>query len=304
MNHVITTCPVCSTVFSKHIAIPTRTIQEAWRAALGLSCLEGNPETVYSWDCPNCEYKFYTNVEDGDATFYNDFVTLTKDYAFPEDKEEFKFIATHTTSDDHVLDIGCGNGNLYSHVAHAASYTGIDFSSASRDLKKGNMTILTTSLEDFCKIATRKYSVVVISHILEHTCNPVKFAEQVLSLVEKGGNLIVTVPNHSSYLEYMTNITYYLPPHHVGRWTKKALLALFMDRLNLMPVEVYEEPLHMVHRKDFAKAFFDSFGFMRKPPLISNSWWYEADDFLAKALAPFISERHLGHSISICFTNL
>lgn len=43
--------------------------------------------------------------------------------------EELEFLSEHTTHDDHVLDIGCGNGRFYPLIKERhAKYTGIDYS--------------------------------------------------------------------------------------------------------------------------------------------------------------------------------
>ena len=56
--------------------------------------------------------------------------------------------------------------------------------------------------------------------------NPKKFIETSLKLLRKGGKLILSVPNHDSFMGLDDENFLDMPPHHMGLWNEKSLVAI------------------------------------------------------------------------------
>jgi ubiquinone/menaquinone biosynthesis C-methylase UbiE len=112
--------------------------------------------------------------------------------------DELAFLAEHIERDDHVLDIGCGNGRFFTLVAkrHAA-YTGIDYSEGLIDEAKrlhpdgtfesGDATAL-PFLDDTFDIA---YSFAVIHHIPSNKLRA-QFVREAARVLHPGSLFILT----------------------------------------------------------------------------------------------------------------
>lgn len=97
-----------------------------------------------------------------------------------------------------ILDIGCGSGLLVDLLSREGyDSTGLDFSadtiSFARLHKRGGY--LCASVAE----VKRKYDLVIMSHILEHIPDPIKYLWQVAHLLNPAGLLLVVIPNLDSY---------------------------------------------------------------------------------------------------------
>ncbi|MCK6533026.1 MAG: methyltransferase domain-containing protein [Polyangiaceae bacterium] len=100
----------------------------------------------------------------------------------------------------HVLDVGCGTGNLLAAPLARMGYqvTGIDVHEESiryareqhRDIP--TLTFDHRSIEDY---PAESFDVVICSEVLEHVNDPKAFVCELKRLLRQGGTLVVTVPN-------------------------------------------------------------------------------------------------------------
>lgn len=299
---MIHACPSCGTMSSAFQTVSTASIKKLWKDKLDMDIVLSKPE--YSLcNCPTCSLGFISPVCEGDIDFYNDLTDRIGLAAFPSFKEEFKYVGdNYVYPDTTVLDIGCGDGALSKFVIEKGGiYTGIDFSSSSCSLAKEGIEVLNTSLEAFCTPPLRQFDVVVISQVLEHIADPATFIARALTVLKPNGVVIITVPNADSYLKYNANNLYNSPPHHVGRWTEKALKHLCVNTFHLAHEHTFIEVLQDVHDYDYAQAYLDSFGFRIVPPYISDSWYYKLTAWLAKFTKHFVDAAYPGHSITTVF---
>lgn len=113
-------------------------------------------------------------------------------------QEYLDFIGKHTEGES-LLDVGTGSG-LLPHMARARGYDveGTDLSKHVSDNvpAKAGFAIHHGVLEaiDFL----RKYDIVTMLHVLEHTSNPVSTMNRCKELLHKGGYVVVVVPNYRS----------------------------------------------------------------------------------------------------------
>ena len=97
-----------------------------------------------------------------------------------------------------ILDIGCGSGLLVDMlVGEGYESTGLDFSAEAinfaRTHKRG--VYVCGAVNDIWA----KYDLIIMSHLLEHIDNPVRYLRQVAQLLKPDGLLLVEVPNLDSY---------------------------------------------------------------------------------------------------------
>jgi SAM-dependent methyltransferase len=98
-----------------------------------------------------------------------------------------------------LLDVGTGSG-LLPHLARTRGFEveGTDLSKhVSENVpEKAGFPIHHGTLEDIQ--FTRKYDVVTMLHVLEHTSNPVSTLQRCKELLNDGGYIVVVVPNYQS----------------------------------------------------------------------------------------------------------
>jgi len=108
------------------------------------------------------------------------------------------FIATHTQGKS-LLDVGTGSG-LLPHVALQRGYEveGTDLSKhVSQNVPlKGGFPVHQGTLDEIP--FARKYDVITLLHVLEHTYNPLSMIERCQELLNSGGYVVVVVPNYQS----------------------------------------------------------------------------------------------------------
>ena len=108
------------------------------------------------------------------------------------------FIGKHTQGNS-LLDVGTGSG-LLPQMARARGYDveGTDLSKhVSENVPaKAGFPIHHGAIEDIK--FQRKYDVVTMLHVLEHTSNPLSTLERCRDLLNEGGYVVVVVPNYQS----------------------------------------------------------------------------------------------------------
>jgi len=96
-----------------------------------------------------------------------------------------------------ILDVGCANGRLGAKLKDLGAVVyGIDVSSiavaeASQKIDKAIVVDISEEWPDLGE----KFSVIVISEVLEHMFDPVFVLSQAARFLEEGGKIIITVPN-------------------------------------------------------------------------------------------------------------
>lgn len=145
------------------------------------AALYDNPEYFDGWGC-NLEFDY--------DRFEPSVHQQVRDY--------LDFIAAHTRGKS-LLDVGTGSG-LLPHMAKSMGYEveGTDLSKHVSDNvpEKAGFPIHHGTLEDID--FTRKYDIITMLHVLEHTSNPLSTLQRCKELLNDGGYLIVVVPNYQS----------------------------------------------------------------------------------------------------------
>ena len=79
------------------------------------------------------------------------------------------------------------------------------------------------------------------------------FIKSSIRCLKPNGLLILSVPSFDSFSRYTTNFSLDMPPHHVTRWTDKALSNL-VKYFDIELLEIIHEPLQLAHRQMYVQA--------------------------------------------------
>lgn len=182
--------------------------------------------------------KYYQSEAGSYQKFYSD-----EEKLFFENKLKQRYeIVCRKLSDNanYFLDIGCGEGFALNFFKRRGwNICGLDFSSegvsrhnpSTREfLEVGDIY----ELIDKHKTTKKKYDVIYLTNVLEHVVDPEQLRIEVLSLLNPGGILCVTVPNDFSPLQnylYQTGKVkseYWIsPPDHLHYFSTDSLKEFF-----------------------------------------------------------------------------
>jgi 2-polyprenyl-3-methyl-5-hydroxy-6-metoxy-1,4-benzoquinol methylase len=196
---------------------------EAYREALGIVPTLSADEIRYL-TCQHCGLQFFDPPVTGDEQFY---AALQKiPWYYSAGKEEFGIAAEHVRASDHVLEIGAGRG-LFSREIQAASYTGLEFSTAAVELAAANgIRLMAETIEHHARANPGRYDVVCAFQVLEHVAAPRSFLDAAIDAMKSGARLIVSVPAEDSFARFAFWDVLNMPPHHVTRWTDDCLRSI------------------------------------------------------------------------------
>lgn len=151
--------------------------------------LYDNPEYFDGWGC-NLEFDY--------ERFEPSVHQQVRDY--------LDFIAAHAPGKS-LLDVGTGSG-LLPHMARSMGYEveGTDLSKhVSENVPaKAGFPIHHGTLEEI--EFDRKYDIITMLHVLEHTSNPLTTLRRCRELLNDGGYLIVVVPNYQSLDSHIKDV--------------------------------------------------------------------------------------------------
>jgi SAM-dependent methyltransferase len=133
-----------------------------------------------------------------------------------------------------VLEIGSGLGYLtYSLRKAGYNALGIDISQAAVNLANktfGNFYIL-GKLAEYAQTNIESFDIVILTEVIEHINEPIKFISSILKLLKPNGRVIITTPNKSSYLLEIIWQTD-LPPVHCW-WFSEESMKYMANKMKL-----------------------------------------------------------------------
>jgi len=230
--------------------------------------IEKNIEYIH---CNNCDLYYFHPAFIGDEKFYNSLQKLT--WYYQDYKYEYDFVANFIKENNNILEIGCGKAAFTKYLKENVNYTGLDFSIEAKNMASINgIKIENISVHELAK-NNIKFDVVCSFQVLEHVGDPYKFIQSALECLKKKGLFIIAVPSESSFIKYARNSILNMPPHHITRWTDKALYSLS----NLFPIDtigVYHEKVSDIHKEWFVNTFIEVILFRKRKMInISNSYF-------------------------------
>lgn len=127
----------------------------------------------------------------------------------------------------HVLDVGCGNGDFLSFAKKAGWKTrGIDFDPMAVKIAQSRGLNVTEGSIDSLHNESQTYDFITLSHVLEHVPDPIKMLEDCYKLLKSGGALWIETPNINSngfkiFHSYWRGIE---PPRHFVLFNRSTLI--------------------------------------------------------------------------------
>ena len=224
--------------------------------------------------CNHCELGFFDPACVGDGLFYEQL--QTQDWYYQDDKPEYAHAAKLIHEDSSVLEVGCGKGAFRSWLPQSIRYTGLEFNDeAVQKARAAGLDVRKQPVEAHVA-ASPRYDVVCAFQVLEHVEHPKQFFHACVQALEPCGTLMIAVPAQDSFLAIAPNSPLNMPPHHVTRWTDRALANLAHSE-GLRKADIWHEPVADFHKEWHATTLachaLARFSFYR-PRLIDNSAHY------------------------------
>lgn len=185
------------------------------------------------FNCNNCQYEFSSPSIPGSSKFYSWIVGMNSYYS--KSRWEFKIVVDKlkVSSARNILDVGCGDGHFLDLVRKNISESSINF----YGLEHTNESILAAKSrgfeiydfhinENISELITERFDAIVLFHVLEHVENPVDFLQNILSILNKGGNIYISTPLSPMHFErYSLDILNH-PPHHLSRFSINSYIQI------------------------------------------------------------------------------
>ncbi len=224
--------------------------------------------------CNHCELGFFDPACVGDGRFYEQL--QTQDWYYQDDKPEYAHAAKLVHPDSSVLEIGCGKGAFRRWLPQSIRYTGLEFNDeAVQKAHAAGLDVRKQPVEEHAA-ANPRYDVVCAFQVLEHVEHPKQFFHACVQVLKPGGILMIAVPAQDSFLAIAPNSPLNMPPHHVTRWTDRALTHLAYSE-GLQRTDIWHEPVASFHKEWHATTLayhaLTRFGLYR-PRLVDNSARY------------------------------
>lgn len=153
--------------------------------------------------------------------------------------ERLRFAVTAPLCKGEVLEIGCANGDLSSHIAmHATNVYGVDIDPIAIELARlkcyqYGLTNVQFQLGDGgnVNLPSKQFDTVVLAEVLEHVPDPEKIVKEAVRLCKPKGTILVSVPRG-----------YMIPDHdHINLYTKESLLSFLQKTVKLQAYEWVDE---------------------------------------------------------------
>ena len=121
-------------------------------------------------------------------------------------KEVNEWCGYRISKNIHILDIGCGVGELSIMLGNLGySVLGIDIHEPSvTEAKRRNVieNVFFRCQDAMDLNLENKFDIIILSDVLEHLCSPEKTINKVNYLLKIGGILIITIPNKRRIYKY------------------------------------------------------------------------------------------------------
>jgi SAM-dependent methyltransferase len=199
------------------------------------------------YECEKTKYRFYYpfNIE-GDSSFYQELQQY--DWYYMPWKWEHETIKNILSINEKILEVGSGGLGFVERMQQSGfNITGLELNRDS--IVKGeklNLNVLNETIQEHSTKHFEEYNVVCSFQVLEHISDVESFLKAQIDCLKKGGKLIISVPNNSSFIKLTSGLYLNKPPHHMGLWDKKSLISL-TKLFDLKIEKVMFEPLAKYH---------------------------------------------------------
>ncbi|MGB1251525.1 MAG: class I SAM-dependent methyltransferase [Candidatus Promineifilaceae bacterium] len=127
-----------------------------------------------------------------------------------------------------ILDIGCGSGRILSELkAIGHTVVGLEPDPAARDVAQAQGLTVYPGMAEAVpeELVGSQFDTIFMTHVLEHSVDPLKSLRSVVDLLADGGKLIVEVPNNAAVGFQRSGLTWrWLDvPRHLNFFTPHSL---------------------------------------------------------------------------------
>jgi len=145
-----------------------------------------------------------------------------------------KFLLDKISNEDIVLDLGCHDGVMSNYLSSKAKYVvGVDNNCSAINLAKSryvqnNIDFICQDAYEYLNKTDRQFSVLILSHILEHLDNPISFINRYKDFFEY---IYIELPDFDkSYLNHYRNdlsmSLIYTDEDHVSEFDRMELMSI------------------------------------------------------------------------------
>jgi SAM-dependent methyltransferase len=173
----------------------------------------------------------------------------------PEGERRVPLVIPHVRPGDALLEIGSSTGFFLEAIRErVATVTGVEPSEAYRAYasSRGIETV-----EDLEGLGARRFDVIALYYVVEHLRDPVGYAASMRGRLNKGGRLLIEVPNVDDALLSLYRIPAFSDfywqrahYHNFSRHTLRSVLERAGYRVNTFPVQRYDLSNHLVWMKE------------------------------------------------------
>lgn len=245
-------CPLDRTADVRFVErISTDSLAAVFENDLGFSIQSelADVRWVELYVCETCSLGFFNPSPVGSEDFYRKLSRFS--WYYLDDKAEYAYARTLIKPGDAVLDVGCGSG-AFARGLCDNEYVGIELSrSASQQAARGNVEVVSETIEAHAARNRERYDVVCAFQVLEHVTNIRDFVQASVDCLKPGGLLVYSVPNTDGFISLVPNNVLNLPPHHATWWSAKSLEHL-AHCFNIELCALKADTLEEIHRRLYA----------------------------------------------------
>ena len=123
-----------------------------------------------------------------------------------------------------ILDYGCGSGSFVRYTSKRGYET-----NGYEPINDTNGTNISDSMETF---KNKNFDCITMWHVLEHTKDPVSILKELKRKLQKGGSLLLALPNYDSYdnIYYKKEWAGYDVPRHLYHFNHNSLENLMKEK--------------------------------------------------------------------------
>lgn len=218
----------------------------------------------------------FTPAIAGDDRFYQELSALS--WYYRQDKPEFNHAVSALLSlsrATRILEVGCAKGDFAELMLKKAGanleYTGLELNSdAAAAARLRGLNVIEEDIELHAQTRPCHYDAVCSFQVLEHFPDPAKYFSAIRRLLKPGGTSILSVPAEDSFMTFDHENILNAPPHHITRWTDKAL-DLFPRQYGFSLSFLKHLPVEAPHTKAFLHSLISS-QLSRQPSALGWLW--------------------------------
>lgn len=149
-----------------------------------------------------------------------------------------------------LLDIGSGHGYLLEVAKEKLiDAIGIEPSRKLYNETKNRHSVQNMNIDDFAKDKQNKFDFITLVHVLEHLNEPNIIPDQLSSMLNINGIVLIETPNYSSWLRFIEKCryTFLTPPDHTFIFSEESIRTLFSTKYwEVLSIKTYSYPEHFI----------------------------------------------------------